>query len=102
MLLEEEKVDSKIVLPETSKKDKSLTVGFKIVAIGPGYIHQCGKFIKPDVKVGDLVLLDAPMVARFKYKKQKYIAAKFSNVAFVIEKGDGEKEEPSIEIPERI
>jgi co-chaperonin GroES (HSP10) len=87
MLMEEvaESVSSKIDTSAARGMSAGKTsIAFRLLSVGPGYIDQSGKFIKTEYKPGDMVLLDAPMTARFTLYGNKYIAACARNVAFTI------------------
>lgn len=87
MELQMEEISSSIAVPEHYKSKSKKTIAYKILSIGSGY-YDNGVFIKSTAKVGDLVLLDAPMVAEFEYRGIVHRAAMARNIAFkIIEKG---------------
>jgi len=88
MELEEvsDSISKTIEVPEHFRDKSKITIGFRVISVGPGY-WEGGKFITPNVKVGDEVLLDAPLVARFTFGEEKRIAAKSRNVAFIVKRG---------------
>jgi chaperonin GroES len=47
------KTKSGIVIPESAQEKSNQA---KVVAVGPGKLDEDGKFIKPEVKEGDVVL----------------------------------------------
>ena len=87
MILEEEKESGSIIIPEKTRKEMKVTVAFKIITMGPGWYEPNTNLFRSSTdiaKVGDLVLLDAPMVARFRYASKEYIAAQVRNIAFIV------------------
>jgi len=90
MILEERDEDlttGRLVIPESVKEKTKMTIGFKVLKVGKGWWEN-GKWMDSPVKKGDIILLDAPLVARFTYRGIKYVAAKARDAAFIIEKED--------------
>lgn len=86
------KSDSGLVLPDTANELKSdESASFRVLAVGPGY-YEFGKFITPNVMVGDIVILEGMNIAKFQYGKGKkqYLAAHARNVAFLVDEEDME------------
>jgi len=87
MLLEEEKGKGSIIIPERSRKELKVTIAFKIVAMGPGWYEPNTNVYRKSsevAEIGDMVLLDAPMVAHFRFEEREYIAAQVRNIAFIV------------------
>ena len=92
MILEKIDTGGRIKVPDGVKVDPSATP-FKVKAIGPGFWIQGPKFIACGstdcpVKVGSIVILDAPMIANFSIGPNKYVAAQAQNVAFILDAKD--------------
>lgn len=97
MILEEEKMASAIEVPDAYKAKSKLTFSYIVKCVGKGW-WDLTKFHESPVKIGDRVLLDVPMVARFSYAGKDYIAAQARNIAFIVEDADLAKPEPAKEV----
>lgn len=87
MILGEIKCESNIVIPSTAKKDPACTP-FRVMETGPGFYIEGGKFVPTPVKPGDIIVLDAPLVAHFTIVGREYIAAQAQNIAFRLNEKD--------------
>jgi co-chaperonin GroES (HSP10) len=67
-----ERTDGGLVIPETSSRTQFFIAGHTVAGIGPGAWKQ-GGFVKPDLEVGQHVMIQPAWLARFKAKKDTVI-----------------------------
>ncbi|MEK7078100.1 MAG: co-chaperone GroES [Patescibacteria group bacterium] len=79
----EEKTKSGIYLPETI--DKERPEQGKVLAVGEGKIDKDGKFIKPSVKKGDVVLFTKYGPNEIKIDGKEYLIAREDDILAVLE-----------------
>ncbi len=79
----EEKSRGGIIIPETNK-EKPMEA--KIIAVGPGKTNDNGNLIKPDVQVGDLVLISKWGGSEIKIDGEEHLILKEDEILAVIEK----------------
>lgn len=84
MILEKyEHTKSELALPDSYKDKPDDSTAYIIIDIGPGYYDDKQNLITPDVKVGDIIILEGMAVAKFSYSGKNYLAAQARYVAFV-------------------
>lgn len=66
----DEKSSKGIVLPEVSRERRQRG---EVLAVGPGKYTRSGKFVKADVKLGDVVLYLPGAGQEFDYENEKFI-----------------------------
>ena len=81
----EEKTESGIILPDTTK-DESPVQG-KVVAIGSGKVNDNGEKITPSVKVGDKILFKQGYgIDEIKIDDKEYLVMKEEDIIGIIQK----------------
>jgi len=81
--IEEDKTAGGIILPDTAK-EKSMRG--EVVAVGPGRLAENGERIKPEVKVGDVVIYSKYAGTEIEMDGQEYLILREGDVLAVIEK----------------
>ncbi|HFB67986.1 MAG TPA: co-chaperone GroES [Calditrichae bacterium] len=81
--IEEDKTAGGIILPDTAK-EKSMRG--EVVAVGPGRLAENGERIKPEVKVGDVVIYSKYAGTEIEIDGQEYLILREGDVLAVIEK----------------
>ncbi len=81
--IEEDKTAGGIILPDTAK-EKSMRG--EVVAVGPGRLAENGERIKPEVKVGDVVIYSKYAGTEIEIDRQEYLILREGDVLAVIEK----------------
>jgi co-chaperonin GroES (HSP10) len=79
MLVKKHEKKSLIHVPKDSVNTPRDMIPFEILAIGPGR-WEFGGFIKTTHKVGDMVLINGPVIAT-KYNDVEYLFAKERDIA---------------------
>lgn len=79
MLVKKHEKKSFIHLPKGADNNPREMIPFEIMAIGPGH-WEFGIFIKTTHKVGDMVLINGPVIAT-KFNDVDYLFAKERDVA---------------------
>jgi len=82
-LEEEQKTKGGIIIPDTAKEKP---IEGEIVAVGNGKITDDGKVIKPEVKVGDLVLFSKYGGTEVKIDGMDYLIMREEDIMGIIEK----------------
>ncbi len=73
-----------IVIPDTADKDKPQKG--KVLAVGPGKIGDDNERVKPEVKVGDVVLFTQYGPSEFKVEGKEVLIASESDILAVLKK----------------
>jgi co-chaperonin GroES (HSP10) len=81
---------SGIVMPDSFEAEKDESAMFRVVAVGPGYWLEGGKFVDSKVSVGTTVIVSAYGLSRFKYEGKKVIIGRERDIAFIVS-GDKKK-----------
>jgi chaperonin GroES len=79
----EETVKGGIIIPDSAKKKQEM---LKIIAVGPGKKADNGQLIAPQVKVGDVVLMDKYSGQEITIDDEEYIIVKSDDIIAIIEK----------------
>jgi co-chaperonin GroES (HSP10) len=79
MLVKKHEKKSFIHLPKEAANSPREMIPFEILSIGPGH-WEFGVYIKTTHKVGDMVLINGPIIAT-KYNDEEYLFAKERDIA---------------------
>lgn len=79
----EEKVKGGIFLPDTAKKKQERA---EVIAVGPGKKDKNGKLIAPEVKVGDIVLMEKYSGQEITLNDEEYVIVKADDLIAIIER----------------
>ena len=82
-VVQEEKTESGIYLPDTAHKDKPQTG--KVVAVGPGRLLDNGSRIASEVKVGETVVFAKYSGSEVELDGKDYIILRDSDILAVVE-----------------
>lgn len=82
-VVQEEKTESGIYLPDTAHKDKPQTG--KVVAVGTGRLLDNGTRIASEVKVGETVVFAKYSGSEFELDGKDYIILRDSDISAVVE-----------------
>ena len=81
VLEQEEKTASGIFLPDTAKEKPSQG---EVVAVGPGKLHDDGKRVALDVKVGDKIIFSKYAGTEVKFEGTKYLIVSERDILAII------------------
>ncbi len=81
VLEQEEKTASGIFLPDTAKEKPSQG---EVVAVGPGKVHDDGKRVALDVKVGDKIIFSKYAGTEVKFEGTKYLIVSERDILAII------------------
>ena len=81
VLEQEEKTASGIFLPDTAKEKPSQG---EVVAVGPGKVHDDGKRVALDVKVGDKIIFSKYAGIEVKFEGTKYLIVSERDILAII------------------
>jgi len=71
------KTKSGVVLADTSKKKPATA---KVIAVGPGKLDRFGNFVKPEIKKGDMIVVDPFIPQGVKVGDKEYLVCKTSEI----------------------
>ena len=77
----EEKTTGGIILPDTAQEKPQAG---KIVAVGAGTISDSGELIKPEVKIGDIVLYGKYSGNEITIGKDEYLIMRESDILAIV------------------
>ncbi len=80
---EPEKSAGGLYIPDTAKEKPQKG---EVVALGPGKVTEDGKLLKPDVKVGDIVLFDKYSGSKITMDGTEYLIIKEEDILGILEK----------------
>ena len=86
MLLKQLPLESELIhIPESAigKEKTGVAVVFEVLNVGPGW-YEDGIFHPSPVKKGDKVILEVPVVAKFKYRGEEFTMAAARHVAIIL------------------
>ena len=78
----EETIKGGIIIPDSAKKKQEMA---KVIAVGPGKKTDDGKTITPEVKVGDVVLMDKYSGQEVNIDDEEYIIVKSDDILAIVE-----------------
>lgn len=93
MLVEEEELDTSIVIPDTINKFEQLSqfLGHKVISMGPWKeTHDDhGHLFEHGIKVGDVVIIEGLNAPCFEYRGRKFWIVRARYVCCIINKKEG-------------
>jgi chaperonin GroES len=81
-IAEEEKTKGGIIIPDSAKEKPQEG---KIIAVGKGKVNDDGKFIPPQVKVGDRILFGKYSGSEIKLNGEEHLIMREEDILGVIE-----------------
>ncbi len=71
-----------ILLPESAKKKQETA---EVIAVGPGKLNKDGEWIRPDVKIGDHILMDKYSGQELNVNDEEFVIVKADDIIAILE-----------------